>query len=45
VIRDDASYVLRLKPGAKADGKYRVYSGLGPAYADSRSRPVKITIR
>jgi hypothetical protein len=45
VIRDDGSYVLRLKPGAKADGKYRVRSGLGEYYADSKSRSVKITIR
>ena len=45
VIRADGSYVLRLKPGAAADGKYRVRSGLGEYYADSMSRSVKITIR
>ena len=32
VIRDDGSYVLRLKPGANADGKYRVYSPTSAPY-------------
>lgn len=44
-IRDNGTYVLRLRPGANADGRYRVHSGLGPAYADSQSRAVAITIR
>lgn len=47
VIKDDGSYVLRVKqPGKDADGKYRVYStDLAPYYVASRSKPVKITIR
>ncbi len=45
-IKDDGSYVLRLTPGADADGKYRVYStDLAPYYVASKSKPVKITIR
>ena len=44
-IKDDGTYVFRLRPGKDADGKYRVRSGLGEYYADSKSKPVKITIR
>lgn len=44
-IRLDGTYVIRLTPGPDADGRYRVYSGLGTYYADSRSKPVKITVR
>jgi hypothetical protein len=42
----DASgaYLLKFQPGSSADGKYRVWSGMGPAYADSWSRAKKLTV-
>ena len=40
----NGNYSLQFKPGVNADGKYRVFSGMGPAYANSWSRTKKLTI-
>jgi hypothetical protein len=45
-IEPNGDYLLTLKsPGAKADGKYRVFSGMGPAYADSWSPTKKLVVK
>jgi hypothetical protein len=41
----NGGYTLSFKPGANADGKYRVFSGMGPAYADSWSRTKKLVVK
>ena len=41
---DDASYHVGFKPGPAADGKYRIWSGMGPAHADSWSKAKKLTV-
>ena len=38
------NYSLTFQPGSNAGGKYRVFSGMGPAYADSWSRTKKLVI-
>lgn len=38
------SYLLKFTPGTSASGKYRVYSGMGPAYGDSWSRTKTLTV-
>jgi hypothetical protein len=43
-IADDGSYLLKFPPGANADGKYRVWSGMGPAYADSWTKTKTLTV-
>lgn len=40
----NGSYLLKFSPGTSADGKYRVYSGMGQAYADSWSRTKTLTV-
>lgn len=42
----DASgaYLLKFAPGAAGSGKYRVFSGMGPAYGDSWSRSKTLTV-
>ena len=42
----DASgtYLLEFQPGRSASGKYRVWSGMGPAYGDSWSRTKTLTV-
>lgn len=37
-------YSVNFKPSATADGKYRIFSGMGPAYADSWSKAKSITV-
>jgi hypothetical protein len=39
----DGTYLIKLQLGAAADGKYRTWSGMGPAYGDSWSKPKKMT--
>ena len=41
----NGNYSLTFKPGSNAGGKYRVFSGMGPAYAASWSKTKKLTIR
>jgi hypothetical protein len=41
-VNVDGSYVIRHTPGATA--KYRVFSGMGPAFADSWSKAKRITV-
>lgn len=43
-IEPNGDYLLTFKPGPNADGKYRVFSGMGPAYADSWSRVKTLTV-
>jgi hypothetical protein len=43
-IDPNGDYTLTFKPGPGADGKYRVFSGMGPAYADSWSRIKKLVV-
>ncbi|HVQ19097.1 MAG TPA: hypothetical protein VMT27_08705 [Actinomycetes bacterium] len=43
-VNTDGSYVVKHSPGADQDGKYRIYSGMGPAYATSWSRSLTITV-
>ena len=43
-INPDGSYLLKFQPGASADGKYRVFSGMGPAYGDSWLRTKTLTV-
>lgn len=38
------NYTISFTPAANADGKYRVFSGLGSAYADSFTPPKRIVI-
>lgn len=37
-------YLLKFAPGAAGSGKYRVFSGMGPAYGDSWSRAKTLTV-
>ncbi len=43
-IDPNGDYTLTFKPGPGADGKYRVFSGMGPAYADSWSKVKKLVV-
>jgi hypothetical protein len=43
-VAADASYLLSFRPASADDGKYRVWSGMGPAYADSWSKAKKLTV-
>ncbi len=43
-VKADGAYELGFKPGPNADGKYRAWSGMGPAYADSWSKTKKLTV-
>ena len=38
------AYLLKFAPGAAGSGKYRVFSGMGPAYGDSWSRSKTLTV-
>lgn len=40
----DGSYSISITPAANADGRYRVASGLGPAYGDSFTKAHKIVV-
>jgi hypothetical protein len=40
----NGNYSLSFKPGVNAGGKYRVFSGMGPAYANSWSKVKKLTV-
>jgi hypothetical protein len=44
-VEADGHYTLTFKPGANADGKYRAWSGMGPAYANSWSATRKLVVR
>jgi len=43
-VNAQGEYLIKHTPGADQDGKYRVFSGMGPAYADSVSRNLRIRI-
>ena len=43
-VNSDGTYLIKHKPGVDQDGKYRIESGMGPAYADSWSKTKTITI-
>ena len=43
-VAADGSYLIKHTPGPDQDGKYRVFSGMGPAYADSVSRNLRIRV-
>lgn len=43
-VNNDGTYLITHSPGADQDGKYRVFSGMGPAYADSWSRSLGIRV-
>ncbi|MFL6288025.1 MAG: hypothetical protein ACJ73L_06465 [Actinomycetes bacterium] len=43
VAEPDATYLIKQQLGATADGRYRTWSGMGPAYGDSWSKPKKMT--
>jgi hypothetical protein len=43
-VDSNGNYSLSFKPGANADGKYRTWSGMGPAYADSWSKTKKLVV-
>ena len=38
------NYSINFTPAANADGKYRVFSGLGSAYGDSYTKAYKVVI-
>ena len=43
-LEASGEYSLTFKPGQNASGKYRVFSGMGPAYADSWSATKKLVV-
>ena len=43
-VEPTGDYLVSFKPGSAADGKYRIWSGMGPAYADSWSKTKKLTV-
>lgn len=43
-VNANATFLIKHEPGVDQDGKYRIYSGMGPAYADSWSRARSITV-
>jgi hypothetical protein len=44
-VQANAHFTLTFKPGPNADGKYRAWSGMGPAYANSWSPTRKLVVR
>jgi len=43
-VNAQGEYLIKHTPGVDQDGKYRVTSGMGPAYADSVSRNLRIRV-
>ena len=43
-VNTDGTYLIKHQPGADQDGKYRIYSGMGSAYANSWSKSKTITV-
>jgi hypothetical protein len=43
-VEANGTYLLKHKPGADQDGKYRIFSGMGPYYADSWSKAKNIKV-